>query len=508
MASTPDAYVLSQAQINLINKIIYQHLRKYVNTKGLPPDDKIDHEETFTPEMYIARTPEQGIPGLTSMGTTGIGDVPGVADCNIFTVLPNAETTEKINTLQRRIYNMSPDPIEGNKWILTTRDKYGRWYAITIGGEGSYSQEHCTRGPGWTAGLSNEDCLLLTVRCGVGKCSTIDETQTVSLSSDDGVIWEGATDFIYSGGSGPVVFTRPDCQALPTLTIDGYCLVYDYAGVDADGRLYIEYTGGTALCSDESGTGSGTGGSRLDCGSNTFTIRLTCFCCVEESITGWDGIGWYCVINTETEMCEPTYLTEANRCDTTITICSGPYVDQSAAEEVCGTVNPICCPDGTAAMKTFKFISGDAFYNPETYGIVNPIPITYKSGSGKWTSNDVPGFDPTGDTGYRIYVELSCSLVFNADLGAFVPKWTGFYSINWSGGGGAPLCGLAANTGLTFFTYCPEGPVTCSATASYTAGVCDPVCIEIVMAAQTLGTCELEETLFIISDNPNVEDCL
>ena len=54
-----------------------------------------------------------------------------------------------------------------------------------------------------------------------------------------------------------------------------------------------------------------------------------------DPIAGWDGPGWYCIWNGTA--CEPAELMEADACDTAISICGGPYVDEAAAEAACGT---------------------------------------------------------------------------------------------------------------------------------------------------------------------------
>jgi len=107
-------------------------------------------------------------------------------------------------------------------------------------------------------------------------------------------------------------------------------------------------TGHVASSSTDTGTGNEA------CDTYAFTICLECSCC---PIDGWDGAGWYCVLDaatgTGTEAgngtgsnlgCIAVYLTDDDKCDDTITICSGPYASEASAEVYCPTDTPIAPP--------------------------------------------------------------------------------------------------------------------------------------------------------------------
>lgn len=300
MNMKPDGYLLSEKSVRQVRDSLYTHARRILNQRYTQADDKIDHEEFHTTEFHIARTPEGGIPALQSMGSTGIDDIPGSAECYAFksTQYPSSldiYKTDVVGALKLRVLNLSDSVIEENQWVLIIRDKYGQWYAINPAGTTTspppVPPSGIATGPGWVAGLSNEDCLQLTVLGSSGKCSTIDITQTLILRSDDGETWESATNFQYSGGFGIVEFTRPVGQSMPNLVIGGYDLIYDGAGI-LDGEHYIDFAGGTSLCSDVPGSGSGTGGPREACGGNTFIVRLMCFAyCDAAPCVDDDGLG-------------------------------------------------------------------------------------------------------------------------------------------------------------------------------------------------------------------------
>lgn len=99
-----------------------------------------DHQ---APETYIALTPVLGIPALeTSPGFTGTGspptdtdpdnDVPGSAMCQIYRIRHEDSSPEmiKIDGLVKTVYNLSGAGIDGNTWVLVTRDKFGAWIVV------------------------------------------------------------------------------------------------------------------------------------------------------------------------------------------------------------------------------------------------------------------------------------------------------------------------------------------------------------------------------------------
>lgn len=122
-----------------------------------------DDEEMMAPEVYVARTPEDGIPALDENNVIGTGsgtgsdveliafddDEPGYASCNVYRVdlvqhtgTGNpTPTLVSIDELTRRVYNLSTTEIAGNKLILIIRDKWDSWFAVSEG-----SSAECTPG--------------------------------------------------------------------------------------------------------------------------------------------------------------------------------------------------------------------------------------------------------------------------------------------------------------------------------------------------------------------------
>lgn len=202
---------------------------------------------------------------------------------------------------------------------------------------------------GTLIGLADDACLSVELVCATGTFADILPDQVSSVggqfrSTGTGTwtlqYWHSGAwadlAFDWTGGSGTLVLTF-GTDGKPILTLDGKQLYLKCAGADATfvGGKRNGFTGGAAAPAGA-------------CASNDFVLRVACQCC---SIDGWAGPGWYCVREAGTEdACVPTELLEADRCDDTIEICSGPYADEATADEacapdpgitVCGCENPM-----------------------------------------------------------------------------------------------------------------------------------------------------------------------
>lgn len=274
-------YILSESDKHMIQRLfaIWDRMQHYVNAFGREPEDKIDHEEFHTTEVLIAKTPSGGIPALAAAASTGIGDTPGSALCQILRKNKGGTTTDEIPFSKTElVHNLSETAIDEFKWIIAVRDKEGSWFALPAAGDISGGGGGTVTGPGWIAGLSNEDCLSATLIAQNGNCYTI-PPQTLYLESPTGEEWTSTDDFIHAGGSGPMILERPCSESMPKLTIDGECGIFEKAGTDGEG-CYADFKFGTTLCGDRPGTGSGSIHPRGACCENTFTIRIRCTPCI------------------------------------------------------------------------------------------------------------------------------------------------------------------------------------------------------------------------------------
>lgn len=141
------SYLLSQADRDLIQEIISTVKAELQNTTNRPDATADDH---MAPEVYIARTPSEGIAALASEEEVGTGsgspsdtsNTPGCAFCDIYKIRTIGTSLEgdclddlvRIPTLNKKVYNLSESDVEGDTFVQVNRDKFGRWLAVVGGG--------------------------------------------------------------------------------------------------------------------------------------------------------------------------------------------------------------------------------------------------------------------------------------------------------------------------------------------------------------------------------------
>lgn len=173
----------------------------------------------------------------------------------------------------------------------------------------------CT-GCSWLAGLQQPECLEVLVS-GV--------SQYVYLTSDDRLTW-ASSDTITICGLTYTVSVATNAGGAPQMTLTG-------VGSGAGGP----YTGLFAccacklvkwalpldvLCPDDADPGD-------PCLNVVEVSARWLDCC---PITGWQGPGWYCVRAAGSSAeCYALELLDADKCDTSIEICSGAYSDEPTA---------------------------------------------------------------------------------------------------------------------------------------------------------------------------------
>lgn len=127
-------FQFSRDDINILKELV-QFRKDQLETPRRSNPYSIDHEETFAPETYLARTPTGGIAALNEM-TTGTGttddldDVISSAMCDVYRVLqsgPSSYALQKL-TFQRRVFNPIPVALPSRQLVLITRDKFGTWF--------------------------------------------------------------------------------------------------------------------------------------------------------------------------------------------------------------------------------------------------------------------------------------------------------------------------------------------------------------------------------------------
>lgn len=222
-------------------------------------------------------------------------------------------------------------------------------------------------GWGWVSGLLETECLFLTVLSGMGLCDDINTAQQLYLRWDVadqkwvtkewdpiGLDWVDA-DFVTAFDSSPIFFWID--AGRPRLQISG--ITYDLVLV-CGGAGVLVFAGGTdAVCN---GTAPILPGGA--CADNTFLLQIECTCC---PIDGWDGPGWYCIDDGDGCPGVAAELTDDDKCDSGLTICSGPYATQEDAEADCPPPPfPITLSCNAGTMDISSQISVTAQNNPIT----------------------------------------------------------------------------------------------------------------------------------------------
>lgn len=130
--ATEKGHFLSPHDRELVQEIITE-VKRQIGNRPIYTDREED--QLFTPETYIAFTPEGGIPARTEGPGTGSGagqdDVMAYADCEVYQkVYISGVEYLKRTGFTRRVFNLSDTAIPQFSWVVITRDKWGTWIAI------------------------------------------------------------------------------------------------------------------------------------------------------------------------------------------------------------------------------------------------------------------------------------------------------------------------------------------------------------------------------------------
>ena len=83
----------------------------------------------------LVRSPEGGIPALTTAGTTGTSyedaedDTPGSATCDAYRTVNGLPRHTGVRVL---VYNYSQLSIPAGMWVKVAKDRWGTWLADTF----------------------------------------------------------------------------------------------------------------------------------------------------------------------------------------------------------------------------------------------------------------------------------------------------------------------------------------------------------------------------------------
>ena len=128
----------TEAELAALREIARRVLGGSINAFDQDQSQKDTYEDHQAPEVYIAKTPTDGILALTN-GDTGTGtgsyDEPGSATCDIYCIDETDVVPDLRDILKDElVYNISETAIEGSIYVLASRDKFGHWVVVSSGG--------------------------------------------------------------------------------------------------------------------------------------------------------------------------------------------------------------------------------------------------------------------------------------------------------------------------------------------------------------------------------------
>ena len=128
--------VLTPNDEAILSELIRAHKNRPQNTTQRP---RRDQDENEAPEVYVARTIENGIPPLVEEPGAGIKDQPGYAYCEVYRITKASTRFElrPIPGLRKRVFNLTLETIPAGQWVLIARDKPGSWHVVRGGSGGA-----------------------------------------------------------------------------------------------------------------------------------------------------------------------------------------------------------------------------------------------------------------------------------------------------------------------------------------------------------------------------------
>jgi hypothetical protein len=131
-----EMYLLTAADRKVLQDAVELTKKLRINPANRPSEEEV---ELQPPEVYVALSPQAGIAAADiGAGTGGVvgtagnvtGVTPGAAECYIYKL--DYSTGDFVYAgFTKPVYNYSLSAVAANTFVLTSRDKWGVWYAIT-----------------------------------------------------------------------------------------------------------------------------------------------------------------------------------------------------------------------------------------------------------------------------------------------------------------------------------------------------------------------------------------
>jgi hypothetical protein len=262
-------YIITDHDAKVLKQLVRWFQGDIVSTRMRANEGSIDHQEHQAPEMYVGRTTDQGIPGLT--GDIGIGTgkgeytgtsqdpskayaYPGEGQCTVYQLLNlnGKKTLVKVAMDPLTVYNLCKQPIPGDVFVELVRDKYGAWYAISCEhggapvptGTGSTGTATGSGSKGTGTGTGHLGCcpghhydltlLFATVTNVTGDCVFCIVSNTFTTGPGNGVYYVQ-----YACIGGALLFGFDTVTCLPSVLCNGVPVTLNFSGA----------TGGLVSCS-------------------------------------------------------------------------------------------------------------------------------------------------------------------------------------------------------------------------------------------------------------------
>lgn len=130
-------YWLNEGDKALLDEIVQWYLRRVPESqeRGRRRLGDDGSGGSASDEVLLVRSPEGGIPALSTAGTTGTGsadatdDTPGSATCDVYRTVSGRPRVTGVRVL---VYNYSQLAIPAGMWVKAAKDRWGTWLADTF----------------------------------------------------------------------------------------------------------------------------------------------------------------------------------------------------------------------------------------------------------------------------------------------------------------------------------------------------------------------------------------
>lgn len=129
------AFVLNEKDAGVLRAMIAEFARRPRNSEGKQSPELVSDLHQ-APEVYVARVPSTGVPGLVWEAGAGVIDTPGTATCVLYRLMRAGNLSGRLVPLHISVtvHNLSTENVPADTWILVERDKFGTWWVSGSGG--------------------------------------------------------------------------------------------------------------------------------------------------------------------------------------------------------------------------------------------------------------------------------------------------------------------------------------------------------------------------------------